>query len=48
MVCRIGAWCKKQGNKVQYVKVRFVGSYNYNSHTFANSLRHLQIQDCEL
>ena len=23
MGCRIGAWCKKQGNKVQCVKVRF-------------------------
>ena len=39
-------WCKKQGNKVQYVTARFGRiSYNYNCPTFANRLLHLQIQD---
>ena len=43
----VGLVCKKQGNKVQCVKVRFGRIlYNYNSPTFANRLLHLQIQDC--
>ena len=47
MGCRIGG-AKSKETRCSMLKGGLVGSYNYNSPTFANRLLHLQIQDCEL
>ena len=47
MGCRIGG-AKSKETRYSMFKCGLVGSYNYNSPTFANRLLHLQIHDCEL